>query len=102
MSNHQSCIYDVGMAAYLLDIENEKQMQRDPLRGHLCENFVVNDLMKDRFNDAKMGKFYFSGTAMAIEEGATKRKATKNGDLFLLWALPDSNGGPPGYEGLTP
>ena len=51
--------YDVGLAAYLLGIENGKQMQAHPLRGNLFENFVVLELLKGRFNDAKSSNLYF-------------------------------------------
>jgi len=37
---------DVGLACYLLDIENITQIKRDPLRGCLFENMVVLELMK--------------------------------------------------------
>jgi len=42
--------YDVGLAVYLLGIENIKQVQRDPLRGALVENLVVADIIKTRYN----------------------------------------------------
>lgn len=42
--------YDVGLAAYLLGIENEQQLARDPLRGALFENMVIMELVKSRFN----------------------------------------------------
>ena len=41
---------DIGLAVYLLGIENETQLTRDPLRGHLFENLVVLELMKSRLN----------------------------------------------------
>jgi predicted AAA+ superfamily ATPase len=41
---------DVGLAAYLLGIHNETQMNRDPLRGHLFENAVLLELKKHRLN----------------------------------------------------
>ncbi len=41
---------DVGFASYLLGIENEMQISRDPLRGHLFENLVLLELVKFRLN----------------------------------------------------
>ncbi len=41
---------DVGLATYLLEIENEVQISRDPLRGHLFENLIVLELLKWRLN----------------------------------------------------
>ena len=51
--------YDVGLAAYLLGIENVTQIKRDPLRGALFENLVVAELMKYRFNKALDSNMYF-------------------------------------------
>jgi uncharacterized protein len=41
---------DVGLAAYLLGIQNETQLSRDPLRGKLFENAVLLELKKYRLN----------------------------------------------------
>jgi len=51
--------YDVGLAAYLLGIENETQMARDPLRGPLFENMVVMELVKYRLNCGMDQNLYF-------------------------------------------
>ncbi|MBF0595044.1 MAG: ATP-binding protein [Candidatus Omnitrophica bacterium] len=52
--------YDVGLAAYLLGVENVTQMSRDPLRGNLFENMVVMELMKCRINKGQdHGLFFF-------------------------------------------
>lgn len=41
---------DVGLAVYLLGIQNEIQLSRDPLRGNLFENAVILELKKYRLN----------------------------------------------------
>ncbi|MBN2479129.1 MAG: ATP-binding protein [Parachlamydiales bacterium] len=41
---------DVGLAAYLLGIQNEIQLRRDPLRGNLFENAIILELKKYRLN----------------------------------------------------
>jgi predicted AAA+ superfamily ATPase len=41
---------DVGLATYLLGIENIDQLKRDPLRGFLVENLVLIEMMKARLN----------------------------------------------------
>lgn len=51
--------YDVGLAAYLLGIENEIQMSRDPVRGALFENMVVMELVKYRFNRGLDHNLYY-------------------------------------------
>lgn len=50
---------DVGLVAYLLGIETVAQMARDPVRGNLFENLVVNELMKARFNKGLDPRLYF-------------------------------------------
>lgn len=51
--------YDVGLASFLIDIENEKQIARDPLRGNLFENMVIAEALKYRFNQGKRSNLYF-------------------------------------------
>lgn len=51
--------YDVGLATYLLGIENPKQVSRDPLRGSLFENMVLMELVKARNNIALDHNLYF-------------------------------------------
>lgn len=51
--------YDVGLATYLLGIENPQQLYRDPLRGALFENMVLMELVKARTNSALDHTLYF-------------------------------------------
>lgn len=51
--------YDVGLAAYLINIENEKHVSRDPLRGNLFENMVIAEAVKYRFNQGKKSNLNF-------------------------------------------
>lgn len=51
--------YDVGLAAFLLGIENTTQISRDPLRGSLFENMVVAEALKYRFNHGRRSNLYF-------------------------------------------
>lgn len=50
---------DVGLATYLLGIENKLQVSRDPLRGHLVENLIVLELMKWRLNHGLDPQLYY-------------------------------------------
>jgi hypothetical protein len=53
--------YDTGMAAFLLGITTEQQMDVHPLRGALFENMVINDMMKldlNRGNNMQQLFFY--------------------------------------------
>ena len=53
--------YDTGMAAFLLGISTEQQMDLHPLRGPLFENMVINDMIKldlNRGNNMQQLFFY--------------------------------------------
>ncbi len=41
---------DTGLACNLLGIESPNQLQRDKMRGHLFENFIVSEALKQRYN----------------------------------------------------
>ena len=41
---------DLGLAAFLLGIHDERQAARDPLRGGLYENLVIAEILKGAFN----------------------------------------------------
>ena len=51
--------YDVGLASYLLGLENELHVSRDPLRGNLFENMMVIEALKYRFNRGKRSNLSF-------------------------------------------
>jgi len=51
--------YDVGLAAFLLRLENEKQASRDPLRGNLFENMVIMEALKWRYNRGLRNNLFF-------------------------------------------
>lgn len=51
--------YDTGLCCSLLEIENEIQLANHPLRGALFENFVLLELLKQRFNKGLRSNFYF-------------------------------------------
>lgn len=50
---------DIGLAAYLLGIENINHIERDPLRGNLVENLVVLELIKARWNQGLEHRLHF-------------------------------------------
>jgi uncharacterized protein len=51
--------YDLGLACYLLGIGNPDQVGRDPLRGSLFENLVINEIIKKYFNCGMNAEVYF-------------------------------------------
>jgi len=61
--------YDVGLASYLLGIENLTHLESHPLRGNLFENLVIAEILKFRFNQGKGNNlnFYRDSTGNEID-----------------------------------
>jgi len=59
--------YDVGLASYLLGLENERHVSRDPLRGNLFENLVVMEALKHRYNRGRKSNLHFYRDAKGNE-----------------------------------
>lgn len=51
--------YDTGVLCYLLGIENAAQLAVHPLRGAIFENLAVVELLKQRFDKAKLPNLCF-------------------------------------------
>lgn len=52
--------YDSGLVSYLLGITDPKQIVNHPFRGPLFENFIISELLKNRFNSGQRSNlFYF-------------------------------------------
>ena len=51
--------YDVGLASYLLGLENERHVSRDPLRGNLFENLAIMEALKHRYNRGRKSNLSF-------------------------------------------
>ena len=50
---------DSGLAAFLLSINEDKQLESHPLRGAIFESYVVAELLKIRFNRGKPDNQFF-------------------------------------------
>jgi uncharacterized protein len=86
--------YDVGLAAWLLNLRRADQVTRDPAFGALFENLVVIDQLKNRFNAGDSANFSFYRDAIGneidlvipsgrhIEGIECKAGATVNPDYF--------------------
>lgn len=58
---------DVGLASYLLRIENRDQIARDPLVGGLFENLVVLEALKARYNAGLSPDLYYFRDSSGLE-----------------------------------
>jgi hypothetical protein len=50
---------DVGLAAWLLGLQTPAQVQRDPLRGHLYENLLIMEVVKNILNCGQRPQLHF-------------------------------------------
>lgn len=50
---------DTGLLCYLLGIEDCSQLSNHPLRGAVFENMAVNEMLKNRYNQAKESNLFF-------------------------------------------
>jgi predicted AAA+ superfamily ATPase len=98
--------YDTGLAAYLLDIREARQLETHPARGALFESLLVSEWLKRRFNRALPGNAYYwrdnVGTEIdllldhgrSLQPVEAKSGQTPSGDFFaalhkwLAWAGP--------------
>ncbi len=51
--------FDTGLCCSLMQITESEQIKNHPLRGALFENFIVQELMKARYNQGQRINFYF-------------------------------------------
>jgi hypothetical protein len=51
--------FDTGLLSYILGIENENQLSRDPLRGNIFENMVIAEFYKKRYNQGLDARYYY-------------------------------------------
>ena len=58
---------DVGLAAYLIGIENTDQLSTHPLRGALFENIVIAEALKHRLNRGNQANLSFFRDAKGLE-----------------------------------
>ena len=59
--------YDVGLASYLIGIENPRQVATHPLRGSLFENAVVIEILKHEFNRGRQPNLTFFRDSRGLE-----------------------------------
>ena len=50
---------DVGLASFLLNIHEANQISTHYLKGNLFENLIILELLKNRFNQARLPNLYF-------------------------------------------
>ncbi len=51
--------YDTGIVCSLIGIKNEQQLFLHHLRGSIFENFVITELIKNKYNKAEANNLYF-------------------------------------------
>ena len=51
--------YDTGLLCYLLKIRNNEQLRQYPLRGSIFENWVIAEMIKQKFHQGDKPDYYF-------------------------------------------
>ena len=59
--------YDTGLACHLLNLNTASTIEQYYMRGSLFENWVISEMMKNRFNANKPTAFYFWKDSNAVE-----------------------------------
>lgn len=59
--------YDTGLAAYLLDISESRQLQTHFIRGHLFENLIITETLKHFSNAGREAPCFFWRDKMGHE-----------------------------------
>lgn len=59
--------YDVGLASYLIGIQNAGQIATHPMRGPLFENLVISEILKHRFNRNQRANLSFYRDSQGLE-----------------------------------
>lgn len=59
VKQHKLYFYDTGVACNLLGIQNKNQIFSHYMGGALFENFVIIEMMKNKFNAGKSHNLYF-------------------------------------------
>lgn len=77
---------DIGLAAFLLGIRNSEQAERDPLRGGLFENLVINEIIKGALNRGIRPEICFyrdsNGNKVDMVIRRVREKRMDNGSFF--------------------
>lgn len=85
---------DTGLACYLLGIETEQQLERDKMRGHLFENFIVMEAFKKRCNQGKESNLFFYRDSNGVEVDLL----LKNGNNYSAIEIKSSQTYHPEFE----
>jgi hypothetical protein len=51
--------YDTGLLCALLELTSEKMLELHPMRGNIFENYIINELLKQRYNQGLRSNLYF-------------------------------------------
>jgi hypothetical protein len=66
---------DTGLVCHLLGIDTPEQVKRDPLRGHLYENWLILEILKARLNRGLRPDLYFYRDSRGNEVDLIVREA---------------------------
>lgn len=59
--------YDTGLVAHLTGIENNKQFENNIMSGSLFENYVISEIVKNKYHHQLLQDFFFLRTQDGME-----------------------------------
>ena len=90
---------DTGLAAHLLGIENERQLEKSTFWGPLFENFVATEIVKAQINAGRRKDLYFFRDREGLEVDFLVPK--KGGRLALIEAKATRTVRPEAVEAMS-
>jgi uncharacterized protein len=66
--------YDTGLLCYLLDITSKTSLQKSSQKGAIFENFVINEIRKNKFNTAEPADQYYLRDSTGNEVDLLQKK----------------------------
>jgi uncharacterized protein len=76
--------YDVGLAAWLMGITQSEQLDAHPLRGHLFENLVVMEFVKQFEHAGARARLHFFRDSNGVEVDLLVENSMQPGALGLV------------------
>jgi uncharacterized protein len=69
--------FDTGLLCALLEISNEKMLELHPQRGSIFENYIINEMIKQRYNMGLQSNLFFWRDSKGMEIDVIEQEGSK-------------------------